>query len=103
MTPAQRSIKKLKGEGYRVAVVEKWNTHARIRQDLFGIFDLLAIRETETVGVQVTSSSNVAARVRKITDAVALNDIRAANWTILVHGWRKNSKGKWVCREVDLS
>jgi hypothetical protein len=47
MTPTQRSMAYLKKEGYRVAVVERWNPHARIRQDLFGVIDLLAIRLAE--------------------------------------------------------
>lgn len=103
MTPTQRSIAHLKKEGYRVAVVERWNPHARIRQDLFGVVDLLAIRENETLAVQTTSGSNVAARIRKISESEALPDIRAAGWSFHVHGWRKNAQGCWVLRVEDVS
>lgn len=103
MTPTQRSLKYLRDAGYRVAVVERWNAHARIRQDLFGVVDLLAIREGETLAVQTTSGSNVAARVKKISEAEALPDMRAAGWSIKVHGWRKAANGRWQVREVDVS
>ena len=102
-TPTKRSLKKLRDEGYAVAIVEHWNSFARIRQDLFGIFDLLALKDGETLAVQVTSSGNLAARVHKISEAPIISEVRAANWTVHAHGWRKNSKGKWVCRVIDLS
>jgi hypothetical protein len=38
-SPTQLSLKKLREEGYTVAVVEHWNSFARIRQDLFGFID----------------------------------------------------------------
>lgn len=103
MTPTQRSLKHLRDQGYRVVVVERWNPHARIRQDLFGVLDLLAIRGAETLGVQTTSASNLSSRIRKITDSEALPDLRAAGWRIEAHGWRKASNGRWTLRKEDLS
>lgn len=102
MSPTQRSLKHLREQGYRVAVVEKWNPHARIRQDLFGFIDLLAIKGPETLAVQSTSRGNVSARVKKITEAEALSDVRKANWRIVVHGWGKLKAG-WTLKEVDCS
>jgi hypothetical protein len=102
MSPTQRSLKELRARGYRVAITERWNPFAKIRQDLFGVVDLLAIREGETLAVQVTSTS-VAARVRKIADAEATPDMRRAGWRIVVHGWRKNAAGIYVLREIDCS
>jgi hypothetical protein len=84
-----------------VQVVEKWNPYARVRQDLFGIIDVVAVGD-DIVGVQATSASNVAKRVAKITDSPALPVLRKAGIRVLVHGWRK-SKGRWVLREVDVS
>lgn len=102
-SPTQRSLAKLREEGYQVAVVERWNPHARIRQDLFGFADLLAVGNGETVAVQTTSASNMAARIRKIAESDQVPECRKANWRILVHGWRKDSKGKWICRVEDVS
>jgi hypothetical protein len=102
MTPTQRSLAYLRDEGYLVAIVEHWNPFARIRQDLFGFIDLLAIRRDETLAVQVTASG-VSSRVKKIEASPHLGRVREAGWRLHVHGWRKNSKGKYVMRIVDLS
>jgi predicted RecB family endonuclease len=102
-SPTQRSLAELRKRGYRCAVVEKWNGHIQRRQDLFGVVDVLAIKEGETLAVQTTSGSNVSARVAKIAEAEATPDMRAAGWKIVVHGWRKNSSGRYVLREVDVS
>jgi hypothetical protein len=102
MTPTQRSLAYLRDEGYLVAIVEHWNPFARIRQDLFGFIDLLAIRRDETLAVQVTASG-VSSRVKKIEASPHLSRVREAGWKIFVHGWRKNAAGKYVMRIVDLS
>ena len=101
-SPTQLTLRLLRKMGYRAAVVEKWNPHAHIRQDLFGIIDVIAVGKGETVAVQCTSYSNVASRVTKIADSEAIGDIRDAGWKVLVHGWRK-PKHRWEVREVDCS
>lgn len=70
---------------------------------MYGILDLVAVGKGQTIGVQCTSGSNVSARVRKIADAEATPDLREAGWRLVVWGWRKNSAGKWMLREVDCS
>ena len=100
-SPTQRSLEKLRAEGYLCQIVERWNPHARIRQDLFGIGDILAIREGETLLVQTTSRGNVAARVTKIRESEHLDKILAAGWKITVHGWGKLKAG-WTCKIVDF-
>ena len=100
-SPTQRSLEKLRAEGYLCQIVERWNPHARIRQDLFGIGDILAIREGETLLVQTTSRGNVAARVTKIQESEHLDKILAAGWKITVHGWGKLKAG-WTCKIVDF-
>jgi len=103
MTPTQRSLKHLRAQGYRAAVVERRIPGMMVTQDLFGFVDIVAIKAGETLAVQTTSGSNVAARVRKIADSDAAPDVRAAGWRIIVHGWRKAANGRWTLREVDVS
>ena len=103
MSPTQRSLKYLRDQGWTATIVEKWNPHAKVRQDLFGFIDVLAIREGETLAVQTTSGSNVSERVKKIADHQHTAAVRDAGWAIHVHGWRKNSHGQWVLRVVDVS
>lgn len=101
-SPTQRTLKHLRDAGYPlVQVVERWNPHARIRQDLFGIIDVVAVG-ADIVGVQATSASNVSKRITKITESPALPILRKAGIRVLVHGWRK-VKGRWTLREVDVS
>ena len=107
-SPTSRTLAELRKRGYQlVQVVERWNPHARIRQDLFSFIDVLAVRvvddRRETFAVQACSGTDVSKRVRKITDSDAYQVLRLAGWSIAVWGWRKNAKGRYVLREVDLS
>jgi GMP synthase-like glutamine amidotransferase len=101
-SPTQLSLKRLREEGYLCEVVEKWNQFARIRQDLFGFIDIIAISEGQILGVQSTSYSNISARVAKITDHENLPMVRKAGIRIEVHGWRK-VKNRWEVKIVDMS
>lgn len=103
MTPTSRTLKYLRDDGWTAEVVEKWIPGANIRKDLFGFIDVMAIRDDETLAVQVTSGGNVSARIKKIEDIETLAAVRKAGWGIEVHGWRKNAKGRYQLRIVDLS
>jgi hypothetical protein len=103
VSPTQRSLAEMRKRGYTAQVVERWNSFAKIRQDLFGFIDVLCVGNGETVAVQCTSGSNVSSRIKKIAESDDMPTIRKAGWKILVHGWRKNAKGRWVLREVDVS
>ena len=102
MTPTQRSLKALRELGYLVEVVEKWNSFTRTRKDLWGGADLLAVRRGEVLAVQVTSEG-VANRVAKVAASETVGRVREAGIRIEVHGWRKNARGRYVQRVVDLS
>ncbi|NYS09338.1 hypothetical protein PBR31_00007 [Xanthomonas phage PBR31] len=101
-SPTQRSKALLESQGYRVEIVERYNSFVKRRFDLFGFIDLLAIKPGETVGVQTTSYSNLSARVKKIAEHENVDAVREAGWRILCHGWKKNAKGRWevVVRDV---
>ena len=103
VSPTQRSLKHLREAGYHVEIVEHYNFFTKRRHDLFGFADLLAIRDDEILLVQVTSGSNVSARVRKIAESEHIDKVRKAGFTVCVHGWRKNAAKEYVLRVVDLS
>lgn len=92
----------LESQGYRVAVVEHWNSFAKVRQDLFGVIDVLAIKAGETLAVQCTSDDNVSHRVKKIRKSDALGDMLSAGWRVEVHGWKKRGRF-WVCRSEEIA
>jgi hypothetical protein len=100
-SPTARSLEHMRAAGYLCGVVEKWNMHAKIRQDLYGFIDVLCVKGEDIVGVQATSGDHLAERATKITEH--------ENWPlvcqairVVVHGWRKNAAGRWVLREVEL-
>jgi len=101
-SPTQRSLAYLKEQGYLCEVVEHWNPFAKVRKDLWGWCDILAIRENEVLAVQVTASG-VADRINKIMASDTVSAVRKAGIRIEVHGWRKNSKGKYIHRIEDIS
>jgi hypothetical protein len=92
----------LREQGYHCEIVEKWNPWRRIRQDLWGWCDILAIRRDEVLAVQVTSSG-VAARIRKIQESDTVLRVREAGIRVEVHGWTKRANGKYALRVEDIS
>lgn len=83
--------------GFDVAIVEKWNPHARKRQDLYGVFDIIAMKPGHGIfGVQVTSKSNMASRRKKIQDSPLALTWKASGGTIQLHGWYKTTSGRWA-------
>ena len=43
-SPTQRTLKRLRDLGYLAEVVERWNPHAKVRNDLFGFGDVMSGR-----------------------------------------------------------
>jgi hypothetical protein len=105
MSPQARAIQRMREMGYAVETVEqvKRVPGKTWRVDLFGAFDLLGVNgEGEVMAVQVTSRSNVSARVRKLADLPVLDWLRKAEWSLWVWGYgRTITKGEWL--EVDIS
>lgn len=95
LTPTQRTLRELRNQGRVAAIVERFNVHAGphgIRQDLFGIIDVLALDpQRGVIGVQSCGSA-FAAHERTILDERAQESI---DWlstpgTVLeLWGWRK--------------
>jgi hypothetical protein len=106
-SPTQRSLKLLRDRGYVAVVTERWNPYARLRQDLFGFIDIVALSSIYgIIAVQTTSGANMAARISKIRELPAAKVWLKVGGHIVVHGWRKvGARGKrklWECREVRL-
>lgn len=97
-SPTQRTLQSLRSQGHQAAVVERWNPHAKVRHDLFGFVDVLAVCDGETLAIQATSGSNVSKRVAKILSLDAPILCLEAGWRIEVWGWKRHTKavdGKW--------
>jgi hypothetical protein len=66
MSPVKRTLKALRDDYPLVEKVERWNPHAKCRQDLFGVADVLTIRPGETLAIQVTDASHAAAHEKNL-------------------------------------
>lgn len=98
-SPTQHTLRWIRKQGYTAAVVERWNPHALIRQDLYGIVDILAVGHGRTVAIQSTSYSNVSARVKKVQESDVIATLCDAGWLFIVQGWRK-PKARWEHRSL---
>ncbi len=89
-SPTSRTIEALKSEGWITGIVEKWNPHARIRQDLFGFADILAASPDRMPKlIQTTSGSHVSSRVEKIIAEPRARTALLSGFVIEVWGWRR--------------
>lgn len=108
MTPTQRTLAFLRTDlALQVGIVEKWNPHAKIRQDLYGFIDLVACSDRfGIIGVQATSGDHVAHRLTKIREEPKAAVWLASGGRIWVIGWRKvGPRGKrkvWEPRVVEV-
>jgi hypothetical protein len=104
LSPTQRTIRELKNQGRVCAIVEKWNQYAGphgIRQDLFGIIDVLALDpDRGVVGVQACAGSGFSAHYRKLTEERAQETkdwLSTPGTSLELWAWRKvklKPKGK---------
>ena len=102
-----KTMKMLRDDGWFVEKVEYWNAFAKRRKDLFGIIDVVAIKEGEpgVLGIQVTSKANISARKKKAKEAPELAAWLSCGNRFVVHGWflRATGRRKWCVKEVDIS
>jgi hypothetical protein len=107
VSPTQRSLKDLRSRGATVAITEHWNAWIHQRQDLFQMFDLLALLEGRIVGVQVTSTANLSARRKKILANPIHTTWLGCGGRILLHGWsKKGARGErklWTLTEREIT
>jgi len=94
-TPTQRTIRELRQQGIKCAIVEKWNAYIKIRQDLFGIIDIIALDpEKGVIGVQSTGQ-DFSGHVLKLRDEKAQDTfdwLSIPGTSLELWGWRKVKK-----------
>ena len=107
-SPTELSLELLRKLGYQAEVVEHFVRQPRgrelgqcpackqvrrseetlgYRKDLFGLLDIVALKDGITLGVQTTSASNVSARVAKMRGSVWFEWLKRAGWRLEIHGW----------------
>lgn len=107
MTPTQRTLAVLKAQRVTAQVVERWIPFAElknpqpgvkrppgVRQDLFGLFDILALRSVDLtyiriVGIQCCAMSGRAEHLLKMHASPFLIDWLRAGGLVELWCWRK--------------
>jgi hypothetical protein len=108
-SPYARSKQQLEAAGYLVGRTEHWNSFVKIRQDLFGIIDMICVKADElgVLGVQPTVGDRVSDHLKKALANKVLPVWLAAGNRFVIHGWRKvGDRGKrklWECRLVPVT
>ena len=101
ISPVQRTLAELRKQGFTAAVVERWNPHAKIRQDLFGLIDVVAVLNQPTTytphvwGIQVCGGNgDLAAHFAKAEASPHFAAVRSS-FVFQVWTWRKlGARGK---------
>ena len=88
MKPLGQVKEMLRGLGWMADECERRIPHTQITKDLFGWCDLVAIKEQNTIGIQVTTPPNVSARVGKCVRSLEMIRCLRAGWGCYVWGVR---------------
>lgn len=118
-SPTSRTLAECKKRGYVAAITEHWNSYARIRQDLFGFIDLVAlvpcmfdaskpdaitnyINSGAILGIQACAGASHATRETKIAASPNIRPWIEAGGRCEVWSWSKRgARGKrktWTLR-----
>jgi hypothetical protein len=107
MSPTARSLAECRKRGWTAQVVERWNQYARVRVDLFGCIDLVALTRQGILAIQACAGGDHAKRMAKV-----LAEPRTKLWLgdggrFEVWSWSKlGAVGKrktWQLRTSDVS
>jgi hypothetical protein len=86
-TPTQRTLAWGHARGYVMAITEHWNPFAKVRQDLFGCIDLVALTPEGIVGIQTTTIANHGARRTKALGSPKMGAWCAAGGIFWIVSW----------------
>lgn len=109
-SPTSRTLQYLRGFGLRSQVVEKWIPRANVRQDLFGVIDVVSLWPKNTavlqihgivlgyceiIGWQACAGASHAARKAKMLASEGARDWCRAGGVLLLISWsKKGARGK---------
>jgi len=96
VTTTELTVQLYRERGYMTAVVEKWVPHRSIRQDLFGIGDVIAVHPNRTgcTLIQCTTVDHVNDRWQKCITSPSLSTWLAAGNAFTIIGWeQRRSEG----------
>ena len=90
-SPTQRTLRYIKNKGYTAGVVERFLAFAGKfgrRSDLFGIIDIIAIKDGEILAVQSCGQAFSEHKRKMLAEPKGLEWLNAGGKLVLI-GWRK--------------
>jgi hypothetical protein len=105
-SPTARTLAHLRKLNHICQVVERWNSFARRRVDLFNIIDIVVLTPKGILGIQCTSGTNHSSRVQKAQAEEKLKAWLACGGLFEIWSWaKKGAKDKrklWTLRREKL-
>ena len=100
MSPTQLTLKELKKNGYLPAIVEKYNRFAKVRQDAWGVVDIICLGKGEILFIQCTTDTGgqFAKHKEKIEKSPNRRKILESGARFELWAWKK--AGKYGKRKV---
>lgn len=105
MRALERSMKLLRKEGLIVAKAEHWNSFAKIRQDLFGFIDAVALSDKYIYAIQCVNT-HLPEHIIKIHKNQAADVWLSCGGKIVIHNWKQRSKNKkksWHLEIIEIT
>jgi hypothetical protein len=107
VSPTQRTLAECRKRGWVAQVVEKWNPHAKVRQDLFGCIDVVALTDRGILGIQACAGASHAARAAKMRAEPKTLAWLKSGGVLEVWSWAKRGprggRKVWTLREEAIT
>lgn len=95
----KRSADYMRDRGYHAYRADYFDARMGQHHDFLGIFDFVCFGQNETVGLQITSRSNVSSHRTKILNAIGYRWAKQAGWRILLLSWdskTNDAREEWL-------
>lgn len=87
-SPTELTMRHCRGLGWVVQKVEHWNSFAKVRQDLFGCIDVVALGDGQILGIQCTTRHHMAERMAKARAEARITRWLQCGGLFEVWGWQ---------------
>ncbi len=102
-----RSKEWLRDHGWIEDTVERFEHHSRVKQDFFGVIDIIAVRGASTLGIQACSTKDFPAHRTKCLQEKRLREWLKGDRRFEIQAWSKvgrlirgRTRDVWVPKRI---